>query len=134
MLSQEISQNLSKLSTNLTYFVHFVHERPLNLVLSANWNVLIYIIRCLRGQTSTTFHKKIWLTMSRFTGNQEKKTPCHPPQPNSTSTTRSLRSTLDVVYTTTSTSRITITTKTTSTSTTITTTTKKQNNLKTIGL
>ena len=64
--------------------------------------------------------------------------PPHPPtHPNSTSTTRSLRSTLDVAQTTTSTSRITITTKTASTSTTITTTTtktKKQNNLKTIGL
>ena len=53
----------------------------------------------------------------------------HPTHQNSTSTTRSLRSTW--------TSRITITTKTASTSTTITTTTtktKNQNNLKTIGL
>ena len=47
-------------------------KSPLNLEISANWNVLIYF-QLSKGPNLYKIPQKIWLTLLRFTGRQEKK-------------------------------------------------------------
>ena len=47
-------------------------KSPLNLGILSNWNILIYF-QLSKGPNFYKIPQEIWLTLSRFTGRQEKK-------------------------------------------------------------
>ena len=61
-----------KIFQNYQQFFILYKKSPLNLGISAKWNVLIYF-QLSKGQSFYRIPQEIWLTLSRFTGRQEKK-------------------------------------------------------------